>query len=77
MMLNGADYSAFKRFDYGEGEAPDYLRTTYGIDIDVSDSTNIGKVVHEDLRFVDSQQEVGVQVADLLASGIFQRPTPV
>ena len=30
MMLNGADYSAFKRFDYAEGEAPDYLKTTYG-----------------------------------------------
>ena len=70
MMLNGADYSAFKRFDYAEGEAPDYLRTTYGIDIDVSDSTNIGKVVHEDLKFVNSQQDVGVQVADLLASGM-------
>ena len=70
MMLNGADYSAFKRFDYAKGEAPDYLRTTYGIDIDVSDSTNIGKVVHEDLKFVDSQQEIGVQVADFLASGM-------
>ena len=70
MMLNGADYSAFKRFDYAEGEAPDYLKTTYGIDMDVSDSTNIGKVVNEDLKFVDSRQEVGVQVADLLASGM-------
>ena len=70
MMLNGADYSAFKRFEYAKGEAPDHLMTTYGIDIDVSDSTNIGKLVHEDLKFVDSEKEAGVQVADLLASGM-------
>lgn len=70
MMLNGADYSAFKRFEYAKGEAPDHLMTTYGIDIDVSDSANIGKLVHEDLKFVDSEKEAGVQVADLLASGM-------
>lgn len=70
MLLNGADYSAFKRFDFAEGEAPDYLKTTYGMDIDISNTTNIGKLVHEDIRFVDSRQEVGIQVADLLASGM-------
>ena len=32
-MLEGADYSAFQRFDYPEGETPTYLKTVYGIDI--------------------------------------------
>ena len=70
-MLEGADYSAFQRFDYPEGETPTYLKTVYGIDIgDKGPPLNIGQLIHEDLKFVDSKKNQGVQVADLLAAGM-------
>lgn len=69
-VLEGADYSAFRRFDYPDGSAPTYLKTVYGIDVRGEISTNIGKLVREDLKFVDSQRDHGVQIADFLASGL-------
>ena len=70
-MLEGADYSAFQRFDYPEGSTPTYLKTVYGIDIgDKVPPLNIGQLIREDLKFVDSKANQGVQVADLLATGI-------
>lgn len=70
-MLIGADYSAFTRFDYSQESRPRYLRETYGLDVDDNKPvTNIGMLMREDLEFVDSQHNQGVQVADLLASGI-------
>ena len=69
-ILEGADYSAFRRFDYPEGCAPTYLKTVYGIDVRGAISTNIGQLVREDLKFVDSQRDHGVQIADFLASGL-------
>lgn len=69
--LIGADYSRFDRFKYPPGEEPTWLEDQYGIEIDSSrGKTNVGMIIHEDLRFVDSKQSYGVQVADLLASGI-------
>ncbi len=70
MKLEGADYSAFKRFEYPEGKAPTYLKTEYGIDIGNAGLTNIGQLIREDLKFVDSKQNYGVQIADLLATGL-------
>ena len=72
-ILEGADYSAFKRFEYPAGEGPDYLKTTYGVDVQ-SDGPdlNIGKLIQEDLEFVDSRENQGVQIADLLAAGLRQ-----
>ena len=70
-MLIGADYSAFSRFEYSEEDRPTYLRETYGIGINVDKpATNIGMLMREDLDFVDSKHDKGVQVADLLASGV-------
>ncbi len=70
-MLEGADYSAFQRFDYSEEERPTYLKTAYGIDIRGNGPTlNIGKLIREDLKFEDSKANQGVQVADLLAAGV-------
>jgi len=69
-MLEGADYSAFSRFDYPEGETPTYLKTEYGIDIHGDTGLNIGKLIQEDLKFEDSKDNHGVQVADFLASGL-------
>jgi len=68
MLSDGADYSYFKRFDYKAGEIPLYLEEEYGIRI--SDAANIGKMVMEDFELVDSSAVDGVQVADLIASGV-------
>jgi len=68
LMLKGADYSAFEHFIYAEGQAPTYLKSQYGIE--VNSGINIGKLIREDLRFEDSQVNQGVQIADLLASGL-------
>jgi len=71
LMLIGADYSAFSRFDWAPEEKPTYLRDTYGLEINDEElATNIGMLVREDLEFVDSQANQGVQVADILASGL-------
>jgi|LakWasMet22_HOW5_FD_contig_21_185396_length_1170_multi_5_in_0_out_0_1 hypothetical protein len=44
----------------------------YGIEIDDGDDRklNVGQFVREDVRFVDSKTDAGVQIADLLASGL-------
>ena len=71
LMLRGADYSAFQRFNYPEGETPTYLETVYGINIKHdAPALNIGKLIRENLKFVDSKSYQGVQVADLLSAGI-------
>jgi Protein of unknown function (DUF3800) len=71
VMLKGADYSAFRRFDYSEEERPTYLKTVYGIDAGSDGpALNIGKLIREDLKFEDSKENQGVQVADLLAAGV-------
>lgn len=70
-MLIGADYSAFRRFDYATESRPRYLKETYGLGVDEDKPvTNIGMLMREDLLFVDSGHNQGVQVADLLASGL-------
>ncbi|HBP88308.1 MAG TPA: hypothetical protein DD706_11495 [Nitrospiraceae bacterium] len=71
-MLKGEDYHWFDRFYFPKGEVPTYLRDVYGVEIvdDNERKINIGQVVHEDVRFVDSKSDSGVQIADLLASGL-------
>lgn len=71
IMLMDADYSAFERFSYPANQRPTYLKDVY--DIETAEDgpvTNLGMLIREDLDFVDSKQDQGVQVADLLASGI-------
>lgn len=70
IMLKGADYGAFQRFEYPEGKTPTYLKTVYGIDTGRAGGINIGQLMREDLKFVDSKQDHGIQVADLLAAGL-------
>ena len=70
-MLEGADYSALSRFDYPENETPDYLQRDYGFEVGrEAPGLNIGKIIREDIQFVDSQRNHGVQTADLLAAGV-------
>lgn len=70
VTLEGADYSAFNRFEYAPGEEPAYLRETYGIDTGPEAVFDVGKLFREDLKFVDSKKSPGIQVADLLAAGV-------
>jgi hypothetical protein len=70
IALKGADYSAFSRFIYAHGEEPRYLKEEYGIDISPDFGVNIGKLFREDIQFGDSKTNWGVQIADLLASGV-------
>jgi hypothetical protein len=72
IMLEGADYSHFERFRCAAGEVPTYLRDEYGLDVAGPDgsATNIGQILREDVNFFDSRDEDGIQVADLLASGL-------
>jgi hypothetical protein len=68
LMLEGADYRHFSRFDYLPGEEPSYLKDTYGIES--KGGSNIGKMIREDFKLADSATTPGIQVADLLAAGI-------
>jgi hypothetical protein len=68
IMLEGADYSHFSRFDYPPEEKPTYLKEQYGIE--VGEGSNIGRIVSENFKLADSATTSGLQIADLLASGI-------
>lgn len=64
------DYSAMNDFFYTEYNKPQYLEKDYGIKTSSGGGLNIGKVVWDDFEFVDSKNEEGVQIIDLLVSGI-------
>jgi hypothetical protein len=71
LMMKGANYKKIQRFYYSEDERPTYLENVYGIDIqNAGPALNIGKLIREDLRFEDSKQNQGIQIVDLLASGV-------
>jgi uncharacterized protein DUF3800 len=67
MALIGADYSHFERFRL-VGGVPSYLNDVYGLN--VKDGFDIKKVMREDFKFVESSAVIGVQIVDLLASGL-------
>ncbi len=66
-FLEGADYSAMKRFEFETPEVTLRLSNELGRKVD---GINIGKVVGDDFQFVNSKTNFGVQVADLLASAV-------
>ena len=68
LMLEGADYSHFERFYFPEGQEPQFLKTDYGLEHGAVN--DLGKMVREDFKFVDSASMAGVQIADLFSSGI-------
>lgn len=70
-MLKSEDYSAFNRFDYLPEDKPTYLKDIYGLEVNEDETaTDVGKLMREDLMFVDSKKSLGVQVSDLLASSV-------
>lgn len=69
LMLIGADYSSFKRFEYPQNESPTFAHDYLGLPHE-DNLLDIGKLVRENFALVDSATSPGVQVADLLASGL-------
>lgn len=65
--VEGFDYSHLAKYDSAE---PKYLKEQYGIDVDLSDVLDIGRLIRDDIQFVDSKSDFGVQIADLVTSGL-------
>ena len=70
MMVTGCDYSHLAAYEFSQGEVPTYLRDDYNVDIDLTKSLNIQKIVRGDIQFIDSQGSFGIQLADLLSAGL-------
>jgi hypothetical protein len=64
--LNWCDYSPMKQYI---GTIPDYLAEKFP-ELKGQDAFDIQRIIRGDIRFVDSKSSSGVQVADLLASGL-------
>ena len=69
MIKDAGDYRHFKRYEFPLGCAPTYLFEHYGI-ATPNDVADVGKMVRDDLKLLDSNSVSGIQVADLLASGL-------
>lgn len=64
IMLKGEDYSHFERFCYSDEDRPTYLQTCYGIQSTKDDAIDIGKIVRENFKLVDSASCPGVLRAE-------------
>lgn len=72
-FLKDADYSHFKEFEYSEGDMPSYIEeAAAGLGLKLDGCVNIGKILRDDMLFPDSKKDLNVQIADLLASGIYR-----
>lgn len=67
-MIKEFDYSVMSEYLYFESNTPTYLKDTYSIKS--AGGLNIQKIIRENIEFVDSKQYDGIQVIDLLASGV-------
>ena len=61
------DYSYLDRFEI---PIPSYLRDDYGIELTGGNGLDIQKIIRGDIKFVDSSKCIGVQVVDLVVSGL-------
>jgi hypothetical protein len=61
------DYSHLDKFEI---DVPSYFKDDYGIDTKGDRGLDLQKLIRGDLAFVDSKQVLGVQVVDLVVSGI-------
>lgn len=68
-ILEGANYRYFERFNYSAETMPRYLEEEYR-HAPLESAANIGMIASENFELVDSKTTPGVQVADLLASGV-------
>lgn len=66
--VEGFDYRRMGAYEFEGGELPDYLAEELGVQVERA--LNIQKLIRRNLKFQDSKQSSGIQVADLLASGL-------
>lgn len=65
------NYTAMDKYFFSKETEPTYLEEHYGIERRSTDgSLNIGKLLWDDIDFCDSKSSFGIQISDLLASGI-------
>lgn len=69
IQLVEGNYSFFQRFEFPAGQFPTYLEEDYGIKSS-GHGMDVGKMIGEDFQLVDSNAAPGVQVADLISSGL-------
>lgn len=67
--LNWCDYRPMSEFMYKKGEIPGYLIDKFP-HLQDKEGFDIQKIIRKDIRFIDSKSYEGIQVADLLASGM-------
>jgi len=68
IMIKGFDYSVLNKYEYTKDNVPKYLKEQY--DLNIESGYNIQAIIREDIDFVDSKNNIGVQIIDLLASGL-------
>jgi len=68
-LFDWCDYRPMKKYMIEKGEFPDYLMDKFP-HLESEQGLNLQKILRDDIRFVDSKNFDGVQVADLLASGL-------
>lgn len=66
VLLDWCDYSPMKRYIC---DTPDYLAESV-LELEGQGGFDIQKIVREDIQFINSKSSSGIQVADLLASGL-------
>jgi hypothetical protein len=67
--LDWCDYRPMKKFMYEKGDFPQYLIDEFP-ELENAEGYDIQKIVRDDIQFVDSKAYEGVQVVDLLVSGV-------
>ena len=66
--IEGFDYRRMATYEFQDGQTPDYLAEEYGVRVE--NALNIQKLIRGNLKFEDSKRSSGIQLADLLASGL-------
>lgn len=69
VLINEWDYSPMSKYMFKKGEVPNYLVDKFP-ELKDGEGLDIQKIVREDIHFIDSTSHQGVQIADLLASGL-------
>lgn len=69
LMVKEFDYSRMKQYEFAPGKAPTYLKDDYGIELSANEPLNLQKLMRGNIKFMDSQESVGIQAVDLIVSG--------
>ena len=67
--LTWCNYKPMEKYMYKKGEMPKYLQEAVP-EIKDSEGFKLQNIMRDDIKFIDSKKSLGVQIADLLASGV-------